>query len=258
MTPALRFVCRTLPLVAVLGVPAAALAVQDQAQDRLQSVNRTEAVQIEAPAADADRRKAAGKAFLETDRAAHAPRPTLMQSPNDQIARAAANSPTSQITPLTQSGSGMAQLSKADLDATLAQLSEAERRVLLQAIEGTDICDNPPNVAAVITLCQTRIETRSADFTAPGERVVSAEERLLRGDFDNAGLPSVGQVIERLARTNAASDDFSNQAIASIALAAPHTLAQPGEDGQTEGLGLGDETQALVNAIINQLGGGAP
>jgi hypothetical protein len=256
MILALRLACRSLPMFAVLGVSAAALAGQDQAQPELQSVGRTEAVQIEA--SEADRRRAAGKAFLETDRAAPAPRPTLMQTPIDQIARRAANTPTSQITPLAQSGSGMAQLSKADLDATLAQLSAAERRVLLQAIEGTDICDNPPNVAAVITLCQTRIETRSADFTSPGERVVSAEERLLRGDFDNAGLPSVGQVIERLARTNAASNDFSNQAIASIALAAPPAPAQPGEDGQTEGLGLGDETQALVNALINQLGGGAP
>lgn len=264
MIRALRHACRSLPLIAALGVPLGALAGQDRApaqdSDQPQSVSRTEAVQIEAPALETDRRRTVDKAYLEADRPAPSlpPRPSLMQQPSDQIARASGNTPASQITKLAQSGSGMAQLSKADLDATLSQLSAAERRVLLQAIEGTDICDNPPNVPAVITLCQTRIETRSADFTAPRERVVSAEERLLRGDFDNAGLPSVGQVIDRLARTNAASDDFSNQAIASIALAAPSAPAQPGEDGQTEGMGLGEETQALVNAIINQLGGGAP
>lgn len=65
-------------------------------------------------------------------------------------------------------------------------------------------------------------------------------------------------MIERLARTSAASDDFSNQAIASIALATPTAPPQPSEDeaGATEG--LGQETQALINAIINQLGGRAP
>ena len=56
-----------------------------------------------------------------------------------------------------QGGSAMAQLSKADLEATLAQLSAAERRVLLQAIEGTDICNDPPAVAAIVALCQNRI-----------------------------------------------------------------------------------------------------
>jgi len=258
MIAALRLACCSLPAIAALGIPVAALAGQDRAQPELQSVSRTEAVQIEAPARDAGRRDAS-KAYLETGQAATAPpRPTLMQTPGDQIARAASTAPTSQITAFDQSGAGVAQLSRTDLDATLAQLSPAERRVLLQAIEGTDICDNPPKVPAVIALCQTRIETRSADFAPPGERTLSAEERLLRGDFDNARLPSVSQVIERLARANAASDDFSNQAVASIALAASPAPAPQGDNGRPENTGLGEETQALVNAIINQLGGGTP
>jgi len=113
-------------------------------------------------------------------------------------------------------------------------------------------------VPAVIALCQDRLETRSGEFAAKVERPMSAEERLLRGDLETAGLPSVSQVIERLARTSAASDDFSNQAIASIALAAPPAPPGPAEGEQGETDGLGEQTQALINAIINQLGGGAP
>lgn len=259
MIAALRLACCSLAVIAALGMPVAALADQDQAQAELPSVSRTQAVQIEAPAADAERRRAAGKAYLETGQAAAAlPRPTLMQTPSDQISRGSGNAPAAQITSRTQSGSGMMQLSKADLDATLAQLSPVERRVLLQAIEGTDICDNPPAVPAVIALCQNRLETRSQDFAGKSERSLSAEEWLLRGDLENAALPSVTQVIERLARTSATSDDFSNQAIASIALAAPPVPTPAGDGGRTENTGLGEETQTLVNAIINQLGGGAP
>jgi hypothetical protein len=230
------------------------------AQDQGASDNRIEAPQIEPSPQPGERGGPASKAFLESapSQAPAAPRASLTQSPSDTAPRPAANPAASQITSLSQSGTGVAQLSKADLEASLAQLSPAERRVLLQAIKGTDICDNPPPVAAVIALCQTRIETRSQEFAAMEERPLSAEERLLRGDFDNTALPSITQVIERLARTSAASDDFNNQAIASIALGAPQTPVQPGdeEDGATNG--LSEPTQSLINAIINQLGGGAP
>lgn len=247
---------RTACLVSASLLFASAASGQDQtARD-----SRIEAPQIEAPAADGERRAGTGKAFLENSASQQtpAPRPSMMQSPGDQLLRAGGSAPASQITSRDQGGSGMAQLSKADLEATLAQLSPAERRVLLQAIEGTDICDNPPQVATVIALCQGRIETRSQEFAAAEERPLSAEERLLRGDFDNTALPNLGQVIARLARTSAASDDFSNQAIASIALATPAAPPQPGEEEQGATDGLGQETQALINAIINQLGGGAP
>ncbi len=221
--------------------------------------SRTQADQIEAPNPDTVLREPAGKAYLDSGRdQPSAPRPSLMQAPSDQITRASGSTPAGQITSRIQSGSGMAQLSKADLNATLAQLSAAERRVLLQAIEGTDICDNPPQVPAVIALCQDRIETRSQDFAAKVERPLSAEERLLRGDLDMAAQPNLSQVIDRLARTSAASDDFSNQAIASIALATPSAPVRPGEEQQDETQGLSEQTQALINAIINQLGGGTP
>ena len=68
------------------------------------------------------------------------------------------------------------------------------------------------------------------------------------------------KVIERLARGGASSGDFSNQAIASIALGSNPTIqpAPPREEKPESTAGLGEEAQALINALINQLGGGAP
>jgi hypothetical protein len=247
--------CARLACIGLLLTANGAIAQDLGARD-----NRIEAPQIDPSSSPTERRAPASKAYLEsTPRQTSAPlRDSLTQLPGEPVSRAAANPAASQITSLSQSGSGMAQLSKADLEATLAQLSPAERRVLLQAISGTDICDNPPQVAAVIALCQTRIETRSQEFAAMEERPLSAEERLLRGDFDNTALPTITQVIERLARTSAASDDFSNQAIASIALAPPQSPIPPGEEDEGAADGLSEPTQSLINAIINQLGGGAP
>ncbi len=260
---------RTRMRLAQLIAPAAAMACiaapGHSAQQQSDRASRTETVQIgeqaDSGAPQPAPRAAPGSAYLDTDRtaAAAAPRPSLMQASGDQITRSAGNAPTSQISSRTQSGAGISQLSKADLDATLAQLSAVERRVLLQAIEGTDICDNPPEVAAIIALCLNRLETHSQDFAEMSDRSLSAEERLLRGDLENTALPSLGQVIERLARGGAASDDFSNQAIASIALGAPPAPpSRPGDEEDTANPTFSEEAQALVNALINQLTGGSP
>jgi hypothetical protein len=240
------------------GAATGPLAAQDQ---QPAPASRTDAIQIEMPVAESDGR--AGRAYLDTANRLAPPAPprnSLTQIPGDQISRGSGTAPASQISARGQGGSAVAQLSKADLDATLAQLSAAERRVLLQAIEGTDICDNPPAVAAIVALCQSRIETRSAEFSGVAERPASAEDRLLRGDLESTALPTIGQVIDRLARSGASSGDLSNQAIASIALGtnAPAAPTTPGEEEQLETGNIGEEAQALINALINQLGGRAP
>lgn len=243
--------------LAACGMASGALASQD---DNTAPPSRTEASQIEMPSGAAA--SGPGRAYLDMSGRPPAPpqpRPSLMQNAGDQISRGPGNAPASQISARGQGGSGMAQLSKADLEATLAQLTPAERRVLLQAIEGTDICDNPPNIAAVVTLCQSRLETRSSEFAARSERPLSAEDRLLRGDLEAGVLPSVDQVIERLARGGASSGDFSNQAIASIALGSSAPApSRPRDEEQPDTSSFGEETQALINALINQLGGRAP
>ena len=251
ITPSRFLQLGMLPIIAAASWTVAAQDVQEQPPT---PTSRTEAMQIEAPAPV--NRRDTGKAYLEATAAA--PQARQIQAGGNQIPGQNGKAPTRQISATSQSSSVMAQLSKADLDATLAQLSAAERRVLLQAIEGTDICDNPPRVPAVIALCQNRLETRSREFTAEDEGEPSAEESLLRANFEHAGLPSVGQVIDRLARTNAATDDFSNQAIASIALGSSITGAKRPDAEEQPTSGLAEETQALVNAIINQLGGRAP
>jgi len=239
------------------GMMTAALAQQDE---DTAPASRTDASQIEMPERAAS--TGPGRAYLDTtDRAATPPLPraSLMQTAGDQISLGAGSAPASQISARGQGGSSMAQLSKVDLEATLAQLTPAERRVLLQAIEGTDICDTPPDVAAIITLCRNRLETRATEFAGRSDRPVSAEDRLLRGDFESSALPSVDQVIERLARGGASSGDFSNQAIASIALGSSIPApTRPRDEEQPDTGNLGEEAQALINALINQLGGRAP
>jgi hypothetical protein len=244
----------TLAITAALLPAGAAVAQQEET-----SASKTEAQQIGAPDGGTTASEAARRVFIDEAPVPRA-RPSLMQAEGDPMGGHNDGSTAStQITAAAESARRMPQLSRAELDATLAQLTPAERRVLLQAIEGTDICENPPAVPAIVALCQTRIETRSGEFAATPEKPLTAEERLMRGDVENNGLPSVEAVISRLSRvTVASSDDFNNQAIASVALAPPPAPDQPGdEDGEAGlGLGLGSETEALINAIVQQLGGG--
>lgn len=243
-------------VVALAGLTAPAPA---PAQQDAPAIDRTEASQIELPAQAPG--SAAGRAYLdETGRPREAtPRSSLVGEAATQISPVEGRVPAGQISAVGDTGSVVAQLSRADLDATLAQLSAGERRVLLQAIEGSDICNDPPRVAAIIALCQTRIETRSGEFAARPEIRFSAEDRLLSGDLQSTSLPTLDAVIERLARGGASIGDPSNQAIAAIALGSG--LAPPGRRPEDEGADtaqVGEEAQALINALVNQLGGGRP
>ena len=257
MPAALPFRRAALLALAATILPAAATA-QEQPEPE-SGASKTEAQQIGARDGGTTAGEATRKVFLD---AAPAPRArgSLMQTAGDQIGEADVGTmSTAQITGSGESARRMQQLSEAELEATLAQRTPAERNVLLQAIEGSDICDNPPAVAAVLALCRSRLETRSSEFATAPEKPLTTEERLLRGAGENNGLPSVEAVISRLSRVSlASSDDLSNQAIASIALAAPPAPEKPGNEEDQAGLGLGQETEALINAIVQQLGGGRP
>lgn len=252
MARALVWLGGIVPVLALSGLAVPALALQDAP-----AFDRTEASQIELPVRAPS--SGPGRAYLDEDGAPAAPRDSLVGDTAERLSPADSIAPARQISALTDGGSGMAQLSRADLDATLAQLSAGERRVLLQAIEGTDICNDPPRVAAIMALCQTRIETRSSDFTARSEVGLSAEDRLLRGELESSSLPTLAAVIDRLGRGGASVGDPSNQVIASIALGAgmPPPGGMPEED--TSGTSqVGEEAQALINALVGQLGGGGP
>jgi len=236
-----------LAIGALLIAPGAA-AAQDAQGSRVETVQIGD--QLERRRID----EAAGKAYIGAPRPAT---PRRGETASEQVAQPDTQRETVQISTGTRNSPGMAQLSAAELEAQLAQLTPNERRVLLDAIQGTDICDNPPDIAAIRALCRNRIETRSSEFAdTPAAQAISAEERLLRGDLDETGTPNVEQVIKRLARASAAADDLDNQAIASIALAPPS--GPPATDEDRDALGnLPPGTEAVINAIVNQLGGNA-
>ncbi|MCL9999384.1 MAG: hypothetical protein NBV68_08380 [Erythrobacter sp.] len=246
------------PVAALAGLCVPAPARQDAPAP---AVNRTEASQIALPAQASS--TGPGRAYLDESgvpAVPAAPRDSLVPDTAERLSPADSTAPARQISALADSGPGMAQLSRADLDATLAQLSAGERRVLLEAIEGSDICNDPPRVAAIMALCQTRIETRSGEFTARPEVGLSAEDRLLRGDLESSSLPTLTAVIDRLGRGGASIGDPSNQAIAAIALGTglPPQGRTSDEDAAGTAPQVGEETQALINALVGQLGGGAP
>ncbi|OBV10209.1 hypothetical protein [Erythrobacter dokdonensis] len=217
--------------------------------------SRVETVQIGDEIKRRAEDEATGKAYLGPAPAAPTARERRLDIAGEQVTDTGAERETMQISTGGRNSSSMSQLSRAELEARLAQLTPSERRVLFQAIEGTDICDNPPDIDAIRALCRNRIETRSGEFAERSSQPVSAEERLLRGGVDENGVPNVERVIERLARTKAAPDDFDNQAIASVALAPPPPASGPEEEAEPLS-GLPPGTEGVINAIINQLGGG--
>lgn len=160
-----------------------------------------------------------------------------------------------QVSPNREGNQPVAQLTDPGTSQALAQLSEAERQVLLDAVQGTDICDSAQEIPALQALCAQRIETRSAEFTRDDEGP-SAEDSLLGGGLDNSRLATLEAAIARLASNAGQSDDFSNQVIASVALgnAALSDAQATSAEGDPTG-DLSQETQAFVNAIVQQLGG---
>lgn len=243
--------CRMLLLAsAVLLVSTAGTA-----QDTGSASSKTGASQVAPRAAPATADKPDRKVFLDEAQPAQTRR-TQVQAEASQIPRRdRVITDSRQISTTGDDARQMPQLSRAELDATLAQLTPAERSVLLQAVEGTDICDRPPAVAAIIALCKTRIETRSGELGTARDKPLTAEERLLRGGLESNGTPAVEAVIARLSRSSgsSSSDDMSNQAIASVALTPQSGGMAPGKDEDKSGLSAG--TDALINAIVQQLGG---
>jgi len=154
-------------------------------------------------------------------------------------------------------GSPVEQLSDEEGARALAQLSPAERQVLLDAVEGTDICEHESDVPAIRALCADRIETRSEEFAQDNRYRPSAEERLLGEGLDGDRRTTLESAIARLSRNSVEADDFSNQVLASVALDNARA-AQQGENAAEEEGAEGElsaETQALINAIVDQFGG---
>ena len=173
----------------------------------------------------------------------------------EQLEQAQAAEALAQVSASDDEAREVEQLSDGDSARALAQLSDAERQVLLEAVEGTDICERAENIPAIQALCEQRLETRSAEFTQVSTEE-SAEDRLLGGSLDSDRIATLETAIARLSRNAGEPGDFSNQVIASVALNTGAATAAPetGEDADPTS-DLSAETQAVVNAIVQQLGG---
>ncbi|WP_298301069.1 hypothetical protein [uncultured Erythrobacter sp.] len=172
-----------------------------------------------------------------------------------EAAKAQRSTPVTQVS--AQGGSNeVAQLSDGSSTAVLAQLSAAERRVLLDAVEGTDICERGSDIPALQALCETRLETRSEEF-AQERSDGSAEDNLLGGGLDAGRAATLQAAIRRLANVDANPGDFDNQVLASVTLNRQSASdAQSAEADRDPAADLSQETQTLVGAIVQQLGGG--
>lgn len=177
----------------------------------------------------------------------------------EQISREREQALLQQLTERERSSDASGQITDENAGEVLAQLSESERQVLLDAVEGADICERDPESAIIRKLCAERIETRSGEFATRRTNTLTAEERLLGEGLEGNPVNSLEQAVDRLGRSDRDADDPANQAIASVALSPNQAPGDRGTDGSGDaGAGeLSPETQALVDAIVQQFGGGS-
>lgn len=238
---------------AVLALCAPSLAAaQDSAPDGAREVPRSESAFVNQAPEDASSKVYFPEAITPESVAAARARAARQQ----QI-KAAAERRDAPVAQVSQQGGGnqVTQLSDGSSDAALSQLSAAERRVLLDAVEGTDICDRGSDIPALKALCEGRIETRSEEFAQ--NRGASAEDSLLGGGLDAGRVATLQAAIARLAGADANPGNFDNQVVASVALnnqSLSDAQATAAEGDPTAD--LSPETQGVVNAIVQQLGGG--
>jgi len=180
-------------------------------------------------------------------------------SEQEQISRAREQEMLKQLSTVGNTDTVAPQLTGVDPDKALAQLSQSERQVLLDAVNGTDICDRKTDIPAIKKLCEERIETRSSEFGARPQNTLSAEERLLGEGLDGNPVRSIENAVRQLGRNARDASNPDNQAVASVALT-PQSGPEEGATatGASNSAGqLSPETQALVNAIVEQFGGGS-
>ena len=172
-----------------------------------------------------------------------------------QLPPAERSAPLSQLsTERGASATADAQLTREKGRRALAQLTSADRSVLAQVVNGTDICDSEPAQPAIVELCLQKLENRSEDFSGRKAKSLSPEERLLGEGLDPDRAASLENAITRLARGQGSLERDEDQAIASVALA--QGVLAPSDDAPAEPKegDLSAETQALINAIVDQLG----
>jgi hypothetical protein len=141
-------------------------------------------------------------------------------------------------------------LSDAGTDKEMPQLSRPDTTVEFARVEGMDRCSAELLSAEDAEFCARRIEARSSDYTTRSEAPLTAEQVLVGEKYASAGGVSAVGASREAARRDVSAEDKDLQALASITLV-PAPQAPAGEE-EKDG-GLPSETEALIEAIVNQL-----
>lgn len=197
-----------------------------------------------------------GKVYLPSD-IAPTKRPGSERTPDlaeaEQLSDRANSPEMGQLSDEDASSASMAdQLTREKGRRALAQLTAADRRVLVQAVAGTDICEREPDIPAIVELCRQRLENRSDEFATANASRLSPEQRLLGEGLDSDRVASLQSAISRLGRGRGNFDSEEDQAVASVALGASTLAPDPTSPEDPTESQLSAETQALINAIVEQ------
>lgn len=166
--------------------------------------------------------------------------------------------PLPQLT-LTKSDGKVDQLGKRDRNTQSAP-DVADRRQGFETrvikLEGTDKCSADLLSERDRAYCQKIMETRPSDYAGPRGPELTPEQELLSQRNAKAFDGGTNGAIGRLAAGQTSTRDSEDQAIASVVLnAGQDTPTQTATEAPSEN-GLSAETQALVEAIVKNVGGG--
>ncbi|MEH6789335.1 hypothetical protein [Parasphingorhabdus sp.] len=149
------------------------------------------------------------------------------------------------------------QLSTSDRDTQSSPALSARAQSYDTAtarVEGLDRCRAELLSSRDKTYCDQVIENRSAEFAGPNPALLTPEQKLLGEREFDLGRTGPDAAARRLAVGRTSAADTESQAIASIVLNSPvATEQQPA--APEEPTDMAAETQALIEAIVNNIGG---
>lgn len=172
--------------------------------------------------------------------------------------RARNRADTSQLSQTGEGDRDIGQLSDGRSAEVLAQLTPAQREVLIDAVGGTDICEREQSIPALRALCEARLETRSAEFARGSQRGAqgtTAADAILGDNLDSDRLATLEAALSRLARNDSQTNGVDDSVIASVAFTGQGLVTNEAAVESDPAIDLSPETQAVVNAIVQQLGG---
>lgn len=137
----------------------------------------------------------------------------------------------------------------------VAQLSDSDTEVEFAKVEGIDRCSAELLSASDAEYCARRLETRSDEFSTDNEAPLTAEQVLIGERFASMADGDVAGRSRTAGRGDISAEDRELQALASITLGAEAPVTDPAKPVDTDG--FPPETQALIEAIVKQIGGPA-